>query len=58
MIRQYGFLLMLMLAAVVLPAHAQSGCDDSPESPTIVLALVGGMGAAVTAMRTGRSRKK
>jgi len=24
--------------------HAQSGCDDSPENPTAILALVGGAG--------------
>jgi len=29
----------------VLPLRAQTGCDDSPEDPTIVLALVGGAGA-------------
>jgi XrtJ-associated TM-motif-TM protein len=34
---------MLMLIAV--PLRAQTGCDDSPEDPTVVLALVGGAGA-------------
>ena len=33
-----GFTLLL---ATVLPLRAQSGCVDSPEDPTIVLALVG-----------------
>ena len=31
--------------AAALPLRAQTGCTDSPEDPTIVLALVGGMGA-------------
>ncbi len=30
-----------MLAAA-FPLRAQTGCDDSPEDPTVVLALVGG----------------
>jgi XrtJ-associated TM-motif-TM protein len=31
--------------ALALPLRAQTGCDDSPEDPTIVLALVSGAGA-------------
>jgi XrtJ-associated TM-motif-TM protein len=57
MIRRYAFLLALMLAAVVLPLRAQTGCTDSPEDPTIVLALVGGAGALVASVRASRSRK-
>ncbi|MGA2341279.1 MAG: PExPT-CTERM protein [Terracidiphilus sp.] len=57
MIRRYAFLLALMLAAVVLPLRAQTGCEDSPEDPTIVLALVGGAGALVASLRASRSRK-
>ena len=37
---------------VALPLHAQTGCGDSPENPTIVLALVGGAGAAFSTLRT------
>jgi XrtJ-associated TM-motif-TM protein len=36
-------LLFLLLALVLLvphPAHAQGGCDDSPESPTLALAAL------------------
>jgi len=33
---------------------AQTGCDDSPEDPTLVLALVGGAGAL--AARLWKSR--
>jgi XrtJ-associated TM-motif-TM protein len=54
MIRRFIFLLGLMLMVAMLPAHAQSGCDDSPEDPTVVLALLGGIGAAVTGITKGR----
>jgi len=37
-----GFALMAVIAA---PLRAQTGCTDSPEDPTLVLALVGGAGA-------------
>ncbi len=43
----FGFLLILALA---LPLRAQTGCDDSPEDPTLVLALVGGVGAIATTL--------
>jgi XrtJ-associated TM-motif-TM protein len=42
-----SFAFALMLAAA-LPLRAQTGCDDSPEDPTIALALVGGAGALVS----------
>lgn len=32
---------MVLLAASPLCLHAQSGCTDSPEDPTAVLALLG-----------------
>jgi XrtJ-associated TM-motif-TM protein len=38
-------LLGLAVLALPLAAHAQSGCTDSPENPTVVLALVGSAGA-------------
>ena len=48
------------LLAVALPLHAQdggvdSGCDDSPENPTAILAVVGSAGAFLAA---GRARYK
>lgn len=49
-----GFALMLALA---LPLRAQTGCDDSPEDPTIVLALVAVGGALVARVRAARSRR-
>jgi len=58
MIRRCSFLLCLMLGAVVLPARAQSGCDDSPEDPTVILALVGSVGAVAAGMMKSRSGKQ
>ena len=58
MIRRSAFLLALTLAAVVLPLRAQTGCADSPEDPTLVLALVGGAGVLVASLRASRSRKR
>ena len=36
---------------MALPAHAQSGCDDSPENPTLVLAGLAGGVFAVSSLR-------
>jgi XrtJ-associated TM-motif-TM protein len=36
---------------VALPLHAQTGCTDSPEDPTIVLALVASAGALFPMVR-------
>jgi len=58
MTRRYALLLALMLAAVVLPLRAQTGCDQSPEDPTIVLALLGGAGALAASARAARGRKR
>lgn len=58
MTRRYALLLTLMLAAAVLPLRAQTGCDQSPEDPTIVLALLGGAGALVVSTRVARGRKR
>jgi XrtJ-associated TM-motif-TM protein len=44
------------MLAMALPLRAQTGCDDSPEDPTIVLALVGGVGAIAASAR--RFRRK
>ena len=58
MVRRCSLVLALMLAAVALPLRAQGGCEDSPEDPTIVLALVGGLGALAASVRAARSRKR
>jgi XrtJ-associated TM-motif-TM protein len=53
MLLSMGFALLL---ASALPLRAQSGCVDSPEDPTIFLALVGGAGALIAGLRS-RNRK-
>lgn len=45
------FAAFVMLVSAASPLHAQTGCANSPENPTILLALVGSAGAAVTALR-------
>ena len=57
MIRRYTLLLALMLTAVIVPLRAQTGCADSPEDPTIALALVGGIGALLAGARAAHKRK-
>ncbi len=42
---------VVMLAAAA-PAFAQGGCLNSPENPTVVLALVGSAGAFFASART------
>jgi XrtJ-associated TM-motif-TM protein len=39
------------MLTVALPLHAQGGCVNSPENPTVVLALVGSAGAFVASAR-------
>ena len=52
-------LLALAVLAVPAVAHAQSGCTDSPENPTAVLALVGGAGALFSTVRARlKARRK
>jgi XrtJ-associated TM-motif-TM protein len=41
----------VILLLVAAPLHAQSGCTDSPENPTVVLALVGSAGALFSTVR-------
>jgi len=53
-----GFAVVLLVA---LPLQAQSGCVNSPEAPTAVLALAGSVGAlsvVVRGRRRGRGVKK
>jgi XrtJ-associated TM-motif-TM protein len=46
------FLCSAALLFIALPLHAQTGCTDSPENPTVVLALVGSAGALFSTLRT------
>lgn len=56
-------LALLLLAAVAVvgvtvPLHAQGGCVNSPENPTVVLGLIGAAGASFASARARiRSRR-
>lgn len=43
-----GFAALVLVAS---PLYGQTGCTDSPENPTAVLAMVGGAGALFSAVR-------
>jgi len=47
-----------LLAALALPLRAQNGCVDSPEDPTLVLALVAGAGALAASFWAARHGKR
>jgi XrtJ-associated TM-motif-TM protein len=52
------FLALAAMLLVAVPVHAQTGCTDSPENPTVILALVGGAGALLSTLRAHpRSRR-
>jgi len=53
---RYSLLFLFLLTAVALPLYAQTGCTDSPEAPTVALALVGGAGALLARLRVRRRR--
>ena len=42
----------IIMFALAVPLHAQGGCADSPEDPTVALALVASVGAGIAYMRT------
>ena len=44
--------LLLLALGAAFPLHAQSGCDDSPENPTLILAGLAGGAFAVSNIRT------
>jgi len=48
------FLLLLIVVALPMRLLGQTGCDDSPESPTLVLALVGVGGVLLARLRSAR----
>ncbi len=47
-----------LIFALALPLRAQTGCDDSPEDPTIILALVAGVGMFGASIWAARGRKR
>ena len=40
-----------LLLVTAVPVYAQGGCVNSPENPTVVLALVGSAGAFLASAR-------
>jgi XrtJ-associated TM-motif-TM protein len=46
-----SFLGFALLLAVALPLHAQTGCTNSPENPTAILAVIGSAGAFLASAR-------
>jgi XrtJ-associated TM-motif-TM protein len=44
----YVYACAAIFFAIALPLWAQTGCVDSPEDPTAVLALAGGAGALIS----------
>ena len=50
---------LAVMLVVSLPVYAQGGCVNSPENPTVVLALVGSAGAFVASARARfKARRK
>jgi XrtJ-associated TM-motif-TM protein len=43
---------LVLALAVAIPARAQSGCDDTPENPTLILAGLASGVFAVSSVRT------
>ena len=52
-----GLAACAILILMAMPLHAQNGCTDSPENPTVVLALVGGAGALWSVVRARVRRR-
>jgi XrtJ-associated TM-motif-TM protein len=52
------FAALTLSLAVAIPARAQSGCSDSPENPTLILAGLAGGAFAVSSLRTRISARK
>jgi XrtJ-associated TM-motif-TM protein len=58
MMKKHALLLMVVFLSLATPLFADDGCDDSPEGPTIVLALAGFAGiAGVQARNLFRKQK-
>jgi XrtJ-associated TM-motif-TM protein len=50
----FRFIGCALLLLIAVPLQAQTGCTDSLENPTAVLALVGGVGALWSAVGARR----
>ena len=50
---------LALILAAALPLHAQQGCANSPENPTVILALVGSAGGLFVSARARlKARRK
>ena len=54
----FYLLAAVLVFVVAVPVHAQTGCVNSPENPTAILALVGSAGGMLVAVRGRFGRKK
>lgn len=52
------YLLGICLCLGATVAHAQNGCINSPENPTVILGLVGGAGACLASLRNRLRHKR
>jgi XrtJ-associated TM-motif-TM protein len=50
--------LLMFILCCALPAAAQTGCTDSPENPTAILAVVGFVGYAVSRLRARNGARR
>jgi XrtJ-associated TM-motif-TM protein len=52
--------LMVAVAVLAIPAliRAQTGCEDSPEDPTVVLVLIASAGALISHARNRLSARR
>jgi XrtJ-associated TM-motif-TM protein len=55
--RILSYIGLALMLGTALNLRAQGGCVDSPEDPTLALALVAGAGALVAGVWRGRHRK-
>ena len=50
--KKLAVLMVVTFALIVgIPAHAQGGCDDSPENPTLILAGLASGAYGISAIR-------
>jgi XrtJ-associated TM-motif-TM protein len=52
------FIGLALMLALALPLRAQNGCVDSPEDPTIILALLAGAGLFATSLWRVRGHRR
>jgi XrtJ-associated TM-motif-TM protein len=51
--------LLVLIFSAALPLHAQDGCANSPENPTVILAVVGSAGGLFVSARARlKARRK